>query len=330
MRKLMTKKAMGMVATGLVGLTLAACGSDDTGESAAGEQETVNVGILQFMEHNSLTAAKDGFIAELEDAGYVDGESLNLDVMNAQGDQSNLQSMSEQLSGNNDLMLSIATPAAQALATAEQEKPLLFTAVTDPVDAGLVESNDAPGANSTGTSDMVPIEEQIKLLLSIVPDAETIGIIYNSSEPNSEIQANMAIEELEAAGVTVQVSTVTTTNDVQQVLTSLASDVDGLYIPTDNTLASTADTVGEIAMEHQLPVVAGSTDQVEAGGLATYGINYESLGRQTAQMALEIIENDASPESLAVETSDEFDLVVNEDMAEALGIDPDSISLSEE
>ncbi|GEK90300.1 putative ABC transport system substrate-binding protein [Alkalibacterium putridalgicola] len=330
MRKLMTKKAMGMAVMGLVGLTLAACGSDDTGESAAGEQATVNVGILQFMEHNSLTAAKDGFIAELEDAGYVDGESITFDVMNAQGDQSNLQSMSEQLSGNNDLMLSIATPAAQALATAEQEKPLLFTAVTDPVDAGLVESNDAPGANSTGTSDMVPIEEQIQLLLSIVPDAETIGIIYNSSEPNSEIQANMAIEELEAAGVTVQVSTVTTTNDVQQVLTSLASDVDGLYIPTDNTLASTADTVGEIAMEYQLPVVAGSTDQVEAGALATYGINYESLGRQTAQMALEIIENDASPETMAVQMSDELELYVNEDMADALGIDPDSISLSEE
>jgi len=330
MKKLMTKKAMSIVATGLVGLTLAACGSEDAGESAVGEQETVNVGILQFMEHNSLTAAKDGFISEMEDAGYVDGESINFDVMNAQGDQSNLQSMSEQLSGNNDLMLSIATPAAQALATAEQDKPILFTAVTDPVDAGLVESNDAPGTNLTGTSDMVPIEEQIKLLLSIVPDAQTVGIIYNSSEPNSEIQANLALEQLEAAGVSVQVSTVTTTNDVQQVLTSLASSVDALYIPTDNTLASTADTVGEIAREYQLPVVAGSTDQVEAGGLATYGINYEALGRQTALMALKILENDASPETLAVELSDDLELFVNEDMAEALGIDPDSITLSEE
>ncbi|WP_423190287.1 ABC transporter substrate-binding protein [Alkalibacterium sp. f15] len=330
MKTSMTKKAMSIVATSLVGLTLAACGSEDSGESTNGEQEVVNVGILQFMEHNSLTAAKDGFISEMEDAGYVDGESINFDVMNAQGDQSNLQSMSEQLSGNNDLMLAIATPAAQALATAEQDKPILFTAVTDPVDAGLVESNETPGTNLTGTSDMVPIEEQIKLLLSIVPDAQTVGIIYNSSEPNSEIQANLAIEQLEAAGVSVQVSTVTTTNDVQQVLTSLASSVDALYIPTDNTLASTADTVGEIAMEYKLPVVAGSTDQVEAGGLATYGINYEALGRQTALMALEILENDASPETLAVEISDDLELFVNEEMAEALGIDPDSITLSED
>ncbi|HAJ70322.1 MAG: ABC transporter substrate-binding protein [Alkalibacterium sp.] len=330
MTKSITKRVIGMAATGLLGLTLAACGSDDSADNAADGEEVVNIGILQFMEHNSLNAAKDGFIAELEDAGYVEGDSVNFDVMNAQGDQSNLQSMSEQLSENNDLMLSIATPAAQSLATVEQEKPILFTAVTDAVDAGLVESNESPGANLTGTSDMVPIEEQIQLLLSIVPDAETVGIIYNSSEPNSEIQADMAIEELKALDVTAQVSTVTTTNDVQQVLTSLASDVDALYIPTDNTLASTADTVGEIAMEYQLPVVAGATDQVEAGGLATYGINYEALGRQTAQMALDILENEASPDNLAVEQSNDLELFINEDMADALGIDPDSISLSKE
>ncbi|MDN6385493.1 MAG: ABC transporter substrate-binding protein [Alkalibacterium sp.] len=330
MTKSITKRVIGMAATGLLGLTLTACGSDDSADNAADGEEVVNIGILQFMEHNSLNAAKDGFIAELEDAGYVEGDSVNFDVMNAQGDQSNLQSMSEQLSENNDLMLSIATPAAQSLATVEQEKPILFTAVTDAVDAGLVESNESPGANLTGTSDMVPIEEQIQLLLSIVPDAETVGIIYNSSEPNSEIQADMAIEELKALDVTAQVSTVTTTNDVQQVLTSLASDVDALYIPTDNTLASTADTVGEIAMEYQLPVVAGATDQVEAGGLATYGINYEALGRQTAQMALDILENEASPDNLAVEQSNDLELFINEDMADALGIDPDSISLSKE
>lgn len=329
MTKKWMKKLTSMVAIGAAGLALAACGNEEADGEASG-QETVNIGILQFMEHNSLTAAKDGFVSELEDAGYTDGENMTIDLMNAQGDQANLQSMSEQLASNNDLMLAIATPAAQSLATVEQEKPILFTAVTDPVDAGLVESSETPGMNLTGTSDMVPIDEQIKLLLSIVPDAETIGVIYNSSEPNSEIQANLAIEALEAAGVTAQVSTVTTTNDVQQVLTSLAQDVDGLYIPTDNTLASTATTVGEIAKEFNLPVVAGSTDQIEAGGLATYGIDYESLGRQTAQIALRIIEDDELPENLAVELSDHLELYVNEEMAEALGIDPSSISLSDE
>lgn len=315
------KKAAGIASISLLAVGLAACSGNEEGV----DSEQVSIGILQYMEHNSLNAAREGFMSELEDSGYTDGDNVVYDEMNAQGDQSNLQSMSEQLSDNNDLMLSIATPAAQAIAITEQEKPLLFTAVTDPVDAGLVASLEEPGGNVTGTSDMVPIEEQINLLLSIVPDASTVGIIYNSSEPNSEIQSNLAIEELESNNVEAQVSTVTTTNDVQQVFTSLVQNVDAVYIPTDNTLASTAATVGEIAREYQMPVITGSTEQIEEGGLATYGINYESLGRQTAQMALEIIENDASPETLAVELSDQLELVVNEEMAEILGIDPDNI-----
>lgn len=308
----------------LAGLVLAACGSESSADDGS-----INVGVLQFMEHESLSSARKGFLAELADAGYEEGENLTVDYQNAQGDQANLQSMSQQLVGENDVILSIATPAAQSLANETSEDPILFTAVTDAVDAGLVDSNEAPGRNITGTSDMVPIEQQIALLLSLTPEAEKIGIIYNAGEPNSEIQASLAIEALEAKGVTVEVLTVASTNDVQQVLTTLAQDVDGLYIPTDNTLASTAATVGNVAIEYQLPVVAGSAEQVEAGGLATYGINYEKLGRQTAKMALQIIEEGANPADIAVETSDSLELVVNEEMAEALGIDPDSIVLPE-
>lgn len=315
------RKTMKFLGLAIASFLLVACGND-SGSTTDGD-DTVKVGILQYMEHNSLTAAKDGFVDELENAGI----KVKFELMNAQGDQSNLQSMSEQLSGNNDLMLAIATPAAQSLATVESEKPILFTAVTDAVDAGLVNTNEEPGTNLTGTSDMVPIDEQIALLLSIIPDATSIGIVYNSSEPNSEIQANLAIEALEAAGINANVATVTTTNDVQQVVTSIASEVDGLYIPTDNTLASTMATVGEIAKEYQLPVVAGDASQVENGGLATYGISYEELGRQTARMALKIIQDDASPQTLAVETSDNLELTINEEMAKALGIDPDSISV---
>lgn len=314
------KKLIKGLAIGLAGLTLAACGVN---EGATDDGETVKVGILQYMEHNSLSAAKDGFMNELENAEI----DVEFEVMNAQGDQSNLQSMSEQLARDNDLMLAIATPAAQSLATIENEKPILFTAVTDPVDAGLVESNEAPGTNLTGTSDMVPIDQQIELLLSIVPEAETIGIIYNSSEPNSKIQADAAIEALNEAGVEIQVSTVTSTNDVQQVVTSLASEVDGLYIPTDNTIASTIATVGEVAKEYKLPVVGGDSNQVEGGALATYGISYEELGRQTARMALEILENGQAIEELPVQISENLELAVNEDMAEVLGIEPQSITV---
>lgn len=318
------KKTAAGIVTVAAGLLLAACSAESSADDG-----TINVGVLQYMEHESLSSAREGFLAALEEAGYVEGDNLALDYQNSQGDQSNLQSMSQQLTGENDVVLAIATPAAQALANQTSEDSILFTAVTDAVDAGLVAENEAPGGNVTGTSDMVPIEEQIKLLLSIIPEAKTIGIIYNAGEPNSEIQAQLAIKELESHGVVVEAVTVSTTNDVQQALTSLAQDVDGLYIPTDNTLASTAGTVGQIAIEYQLPVVAGSGEQVEAGGLATYGINYEQLGRQTAEMALQIIEEGKTPEEISVETSESLELVVNEKMAEALGIDPASIQMPE-
>ena len=306
-------------------LLLAACGSD--GNSGAGSDDEINVGILQLMDHESLNAAREGFVDVLEDAGYVEGDNLTLDYQNAQGDQANLQTMSERLSGSNDLILAIATPAAQSLANIEDEVPLLFTAVTDPVEAGLVDSLETPGANITGTTDAGPIEDQIKLLLSVVPDAENIGLIYNSSEPNSVIQADDAEAILKDLGLNVVTRTVTSTNDVQQAMESLAQDVEGVYIPTDNTLASTMATVAEIAKAYQLPVVAASTEQVMAGGLATFGINYYELGRQTGEMALKILDGDADPAKLSVESSTNLELVVNEEMAEALGIDPASISV---
>ena len=220
----MKKKVILGLATVTAGLALGACGN--TSDSAGSEM--INVGILQYMEHDSLTQARKGFVSELEEAGYVEGENLTLNYQNAQGDQANLQSMSESLVGDNEVILSIATPAAQSLATITQEEPILFTAVTDPVDAGLVADNEAPGGNVTGTSDMVPIEEQISLLLSLAQDAETIGIIYNSSEANSKIQSDLAQEALEAEGIEVKVLTVTTTNDVQQVMTTLAQEVDAV------------------------------------------------------------------------------------------------------
>lgn len=315
------KKLVGLVTVGLAGLTLAACGSDEIDSST--DADTINVGILQFMEHVSLTEAKDGFVTELKESGI----DVVFEEMNSQGDQSNLQSMSEQLTSNNDLTLAIATPAAQSLALAESENPILFTAVTDAVDAGLVDSNEAPGRNLTGTSDMVPIEEQTSLLLSLIDNPQKIGIAYNSSEPNSKIQADLAKEAFEAAGVEVVISTVTTSNDVQTTITSLAREVDGLYLPTDNTMAATMATIGEIAVEYKLPVVAGATGMVDDGGLATYGINYTDLGRQTARIALRILQDGEMPADIAVETSDNLELVVNEEMAEALGIDPESISV---
>lgn len=309
-------------------LALAACGeSSNTSEENDG---TKTVGVLQLVEHGSLNAAYEGFKEGLAEAGYTEGENLTIEYQNAQNSQDNLKSMSERLvNASPDLLLGIATPAAVSLANETTDTPIVVTAVTDLVGAKLADSNEEPGRNITGTSDMVPIEQQINLLLSIVPDAKTIGIMYNAGEANSKIQADLAEESLKAAGVDVKVLTANTTNDVQQVTTSLAKDVDGIYVPTDNTFASAAAIVGEVAKETKTPIVAGSVEQVDDGALATYGIDYKSLGIQTGKLAAKILDGDAEPATTPVETADNLELVVNEEMAAALGIDPASITAPE-
>lgn len=287
-------------------------------------EEITKIGILQFIDHNSLNKAQEGFVDGLEEAGYTDGENIEIEVLNAQGDQSNLQSMSEQLTNNNELVLGIATPTAQSLAVVNQDIPQLFTAVTDPVEAGLVDSLENPGGNITGTSDMADIESQVNLLIEIADNPEVIGLIYNSSEVNSQIQVDQAVEIIESRGLDTNIQTVTSTNDVQQTLSNLATNSDAIYIPTDNVLSATAATVGEIAKDNNVPIVPGSTDMVENGGLATLGIDYYNLGKQTAKMAVSILEGE-EPSNLPVESTEDFDLVINEEMAEAIGINSEII-----
>ncbi|WNO77626.1 ABC transporter substrate-binding protein [Streptococcus suis] len=305
-------------------LTLAACSSS----SEQASSDVVKVGVLQYMEHESLTAAREGFVAELEANGYKEGEKLVLDYQNAQGDQANLQTISEQLIDGNDIVLAIATPSAQSLATVSTETPIVFTAVTDPLSADLVESIEKPGGLLTGTSDQAPIDKQVELLGQAVPDAKTVGILYTTSERNSEVQVEQAKELLEKAGYKVVVKGITSSNEVQDATTSLMKDVDALFIPTDNTVASTMTMIGELSVEHKVPVIGGSTDMVDEGGLLTYGTNYEALGRQTAKMAIKIIEG-ANVSETAVEYPETVSLHVNEEMAQKLGIDTSKLTVSE-
>ncbi|MDW8706490.1 ABC transporter substrate-binding protein [Streptococcus suis] len=305
-------------------LTLAACSTS----SEQASSDVVKVGVLQYMEHESLTAAREGFVAELEANGYKEGEKLVLDYQNAQGDQANLQTISEQLIDGNDIVLAIATPSAQSLATVSTETPIVFTAVTDPLSADLVESIEKPGGLLTGTSDQAPIDKQVELLGQAVPDAKTVGILYTTSERNSEVQVEQAKELLEKAGYKVVVKGITSSNEVQDATTSLMKDVDAVFVPTDNTVASTMTMIGELSVEHKVPVIGGSTDMVDEGGLLTYGTNYEALGRQTAKMAIKIIEG-ANVSETAVEYPETVSLHVNEEMAQKLGIDTSKLAVSE-
>ncbi len=312
-------------------LALAACsnggGATDNSE---GGSDMKKVGVLQIVQHGSLDAAYEGFKEGLAEGGYVEGKNVTIDYQNAQNNQDNLKSMSEKLvKDKSDLLLGIATPAAQSLAHETQDIPIVVTAVTDLEEAKLVDSNEKPGRNVTGTTDMVPIKKQTDLLLSVIKDPKVIGIMYNAGEVNSKIQAELAEKALREEGVDVKVLTANTTNDVQQVTTSLAKDVDGIYIPTDNTFANAAAVVGEVAKETKTPIVAASIEQVETGALTTFGIDYHSLGKQTGVMAAKILDGELEPSTTPVETAEELNLVVNKEMAEALGIDPDSIKAPE-
>ncbi|MBF0778604.1 ABC transporter substrate-binding protein [Streptococcus cuniculi] len=302
-------------------VALVACGTG--GKSASTNAEDVKVGIIQYAEHDALSSARKGFLEALDKAGYTEGKNLTVDYQNAQGDQANLQTMVEQLAGKNDLNFAIATPAAQALLSADSETPSLFTAVTDPVAAGLVDSLDKPGGNMTGTTDATDVAGQIEMLIKVVPTAKTFGIFYNSSEVNSEVQAKEAKKLLEEKGLKVIVKTVTSTNDVQQAITSLAGQVDAIYLPLDNTVASTASTIGDILLKAKLPAM-GSDEAVLEATLFTYGVDFHAIGVQAGELAVSILKGE-KPADVAVKTPEKGAIAVNEEMAKAIGIDPEMI-----
>lgn len=316
------KKKM-LMGLGLLSLlVLGACGQGEADEKS----EVKKIGILQTVEHGSFDESREGFIKGLAENGYTEGENLEIEYQNAQSNQGNLQSMSEKLvSDQPDLLLGIGTPAGQGLATATQDIPTLVTAVTDLKTAKLVKSYDKPGTNISGTTNLSPIKKQIDLLLSVVPDAKKIGLLYNSGEVNSQVQIDVATEYLKELGIETTIKTASNTNDVQQATESVANDADGIYIPTDSTFASAAAVVGEVVKEKKIPLVAGSVDQVKEGGLVTLGVDYVSLGYQTGEMAAKILDGEANPEDMPVESAKDLAFYVNKDMAAALGIDPESI-----
>ena len=320
------KKNRRLVLMGMLSLLIAAvgtgCGGSGEKESqSGGETEVLKVGIVQYMDHVALDAAREGFVAALADNGYVDGENIAIDLQNAQGDQSNLSTISDRfVSEKENLVLAIATPATQAIAGKTTEIPILGTAVTDYVSARLVDSNEAPGSNVTGTTDMNPIKEQIDLLVKLVPDAKTVGVLYTSSEDNSILQAGIAKEAIEKLGLNYVEVTVTNSNDVQQATQSIVGKCDAIYIPTDNTFATAMPVVYGVTSVSKTPVICGESGMVDNGGLATLGINYYDLGYQTGLMGVKILKGEAEPASMPIEASTKFDFAINGAVAEEIGL----------
>jgi len=283
--------------------------------------EKFDIGIIQLTEHAALDSACEGFKKALSDNGYVDGKNIDIDFQNAQNDQSNLKTISQKfVTDNKDLILAIATPAAQSVAAETSDIPILITAVTDPAAADLVESNETPGNNITGTSDLTPVDEQIELLTKIVPDAKKIAILYCSGEQNSAFQADLAEQAAANLGIETERKTVTSTNDVAQIVESIVSDFDAIYIPTDNTLASSMPLVTSIAVPAKVPVIVGEQGMVEGGGLASVGINYNNLGYMTGEMAVEILKDGKQPKNMPIRYVTDNDLLINKTTMEDIGI----------
>lgn len=293
------------------------------GQAVQAQEETINIGVVQYVEHEALDAVLKGFQETLDNSAY--GDRIEWDINNASGDQSSLQSLSEKVARDNDILFAIATPAAQTLAAVEQEKPIFIAAVTDPVEAGLADSIEAPGGNITGTSDMAPIEEQVDLLIRNFPDVETVGLIYNSSEVNSQVQAGVAVELLEEQGLATDVQTVISTNDISQVMNALVGNVDAMFMVTDNTIDSAITLVGDIAKEAGIPTIGSSDSVVRTNGLATLSNSYEDYGVQTAEMVIRMLDEDLNPGEMEIEFGKDFQIIVNEDFAEAIGVDPSTI-----
>ena len=293
------KKIIAMTMTSaMVAGMLAGCGSSSDSGSGKGKY---NVGVIQLTEHVALDAANKGFCDGLKEEGI----DAKIDQQNAQGDQSACDTIASKfVNDKKDLVLAIATPAAQAIAGKTEDIPICITAVTDPAEAGLVDSNDKPGTNVTGTSDLTPIKEQISLLKQLIPDCKTVGILYNSAEDNSLFQAEIAKKEIEANSMTYKVYTVSNSNEIQTVVESMVGKVDAIYIPTDNMIAAGMSTVSMVATENKIPCIVGESGMVDNGGLATYGIDYYNLGKKTAKMAAKILKGEASPEDMPIEYLD--------------------------
>lgn len=278
--------------------------------------QVAEVGIVQIVEHPALDAARTGFLQALDEQGI----QVNVSFHSAQGDFATAAAISQQfVADRKDLILAIATPAAQAAAHATEDIPIVFTAVTDPVAAGLVESWEVPGKNVTGSSDMTPVARQLELLTEIAPQVKRVGIIFNPGESNSQVQVELAEQAATELGLTLVKAGVNSSAEVMQAASSLVGRVEALYVPTDNTVASAIDSVVLVAEDNDLPLIVGEDTLVERGALATLGINYFELGYEAGLLASKILSG-ADPAELSVTSQQEFAVALNLAAAEQIGL----------
>jgi putative tryptophan/tyrosine transport system substrate-binding protein len=307
-------------------LVLAGCGSEQgSGDSADADSDKkqYTIGVTQIVEHPSLDAAFAGFKKALEENGFKEGENVTYDIQNAQNDQSNSQTIANKLvSDGVDLIFANSTPSAQHVLNATKEIPIVFTSVTDPVGAELVEAFDKPGENITGTTDTHP--EALSKTVNFMTNeagAKKVGLIYNSGEQNSVVQAKEIGKMVKDNGAEVVEASVSTSAEVKQAAESLVGRVDAIYVPTDNTVVSALESVIGVANDKDIPLFVGELDSMKRGAVAASGFSYEDLGYETGLMAAEILKGEKKPSEINVEYPKSFKLMINKKAAEEQGLE---------
>ena len=293
------------------------------GVSLLAAAQPLVIGITQIVEHPALDAARDGFIAALEEAGFKEGEDVVYDLQNAQGDFTNAISIAQKFKDDKvDLIVAIATPTAQAALQVNKEIPIVINAVTDPVAASLAESWESSGNNLTGMSDAAPNKQQVELIPQFLPAAKNVGTIYNAGEANSVVQIEVAKETCKELGLNLIEVTVSNSSEVLMAAQSLAGRVEAIYIVTDNTVVSALESVINVCNRQKIALIVADPSSVDRGALASYGIDYFSLGKKSGEIALKIIKG-AKPSDIPIQMiTDPKDLqfVVNLDTAKIIGI----------
>ncbi|MBU3136097.1 ABC transporter substrate-binding protein [Clostridium gasigenes] len=310
------KKVSLLISIILTTTIIAGCSANKGGN----QNKKISIGITQIAEHPALDAAREGFIEALESKGYVQGENLDIEVQNAQGDIGTSQMISQNfVSQEKDLIFAIATPAAQAAFNSTKEIPIIVTAVSDPVKAGLVSSIETSNTNVAGTSDEVPLDKQFKLLKDIFPQSKKIGILYNTSEVNSEVQIEKAKEIAGKYDLEIITSGVTSVNDMTTALDIILDKVDVLYTLTDNLIASSMPLISAKAIEKKIPVVGAEEAHVKGGALITEGISYKKLGFEAGLKAVEVIKGQ-DIKQMSVSSLKDTELSINTATLEKLGV----------
>lgn len=310
------KKLAAVLLTAVMAFSLCFCG--ETNESS---DDKIKIGVMQFGEFTALTNSYDGFVAGLKEAGYEDGQNIEIKYLSAAADTANCPTIADTLINNgSDLIFAIATPSVSCIKEKTKTIPVIFTAVTDPVASGLIDSETVPDCNISGCSDMNPVAEQIEILLDVLPEAKKVAVLYCSSESNSAVQFEIAQNKLKLKGVECVEKTISAIDEAKSAIESLKGEVDAIYIPTDNVLSDGMSLVSSVADECGIPTFCGEPGMVENGGTFSYGINYFELGREAGRMAAHVLKANNPQETIAslpiYHQTEECTIAINKKSAE--------------